>query len=262
MIPSSGKLSWRWEEHKTWGTLVYTIFPLPSLGGTCSLTSIGSEVEIWAPPLGQESSACSSPKEKITISWTPILKPTYPSSGPICCGQRPPHSTKWTEPLTPWGPSSRSTRYHSSPPEATDTARQSDCLSWGCVHMARSPGGSHRAEGSEPPKHKDHPVGFKHTKSEVGHQSMQILFCCHTNAKDLDKGPGDPDIWGGQALPVCQPGRTSLAEDLGLGPLNLRYVHPPEVPQLRMLILLLVGLPASGDFMIAIPMCHLLLEVS
>ena len=68
--------------------------------------------------------------------------------------------------------------------------------------------------------------------------------------------------WYSLPLVVCQAFKTYQAEDLGLSTINTWFVQPSTIPTIRMPLLLLVGLLASGDFVVAEPLYHMLLEVT
>ena len=62
--------------------------------------------------------------------------------------------------------------------------------------------------------------------------------------------------------PVCLVGEWYTPENLSFGPINWRCLQLPLVPEICLLVLSHVGLPASGELTVVMPLYHMLLEVS
>ena len=62
--------------------------------------------------------------------------------------------------------------------------------------------------------------------------------------------------------PTFQPAQVYSPKGLRFGSLDPGYIHLHAVPMLQLLVLSLVGLPATGDLTIAISLYCLLLEVN
>ena len=62
--------------------------------------------------------------------------------------------------------------------------------------------------------------------------------------------------------PISLVGEKYWPEDLGFGQIDMRSLHPPTVPGIQLSLLSPVELPASSNLTLAMPLYHMLLEVS
>ena len=202
--------------------------------------------------------------------------------------RRSPLAEHWSQnqPIHPWDPSAAAAGHHipqselspshngSFPPGAQGTIHPlwrplTPFARWLKTVTVRAVstwpeviGGSHWGEGSDPLD-----VGTIPSASSIGCQRWTITVCRYFSIATQM-----PKTWtrvqgtqtSGVARPLLghQPGWVYWAEDFRLGPPDPRHTHPLAVPQLRMSILLPVGIPISRDLTVAIPIYHLLLEVS
>ena len=94
--------------------------------------------------------------------------------------------------------------------------------------------------------------GYQCEQSVVGMQTSQIWKWNQSTQVS----------WYTLPLLVCQLFKTNWAENLSLILINLQHAEPPIIPEIPMSLLLLVGLPVSSDFTVALLLYHMLLEVS
>ena len=90
----------------------------------------------------------------------------------------------------------------------------------------------------------------------------QTLHCNQQTSQILMLNQGKQTFKYTMSLPFCQPWKTYQAEDIGLSPFNPWHAWLPIVTEIWMLLLLLVGLLASGNLTKVLPLYCMLLEVS
>ena len=76
---------------------------------------------------------------------------------------------------------------------------------------------------------------------------VQTLHDGHTDLSDVDVEPKHTGVLVHSTLLVCQPCKTYQAKDLSLSPIDPWHSQSPVILEIQMSLLLLVGLPASGD---------------